>query len=224
MTRRVLAGFVAAVAGITMLVGAGAPVSAAAPQTLTIVSDSTWTVDGGSGTSQVIDCFDWWGFGGQFSPAQWMWDRSCPLTGDVRGEHRVFSKSFNVPGTVQSASLSYTIDNHGSASVNGQPAGSIPDWTSPVSNLDVTALVQSGTNNVAIDAIDEGGIAGTILRLTVTYTTTNVVQTKDDCKNGGWANVTRPDGSSFKNQGDCVSYVAGGAATPTRTKTRGCPG
>ena len=29
--------------------------------------------------------------------------------------------------------------------------------------------------------------------------------TKADCKNGGWQNFTSP---AFKNQGDCVSYVA----------------
>jgi hypothetical protein len=31
--------------------------------------------------------------------------------------------------------------------------------------------------------------------------------TKDDCKDGGWQNLVRADGSSFKNQGSCVSYV-----------------
>ncbi len=27
------------------------------------------------------------------------------------------------------------------------------------------------------------------------------------CKNGGWANYARPDGSTFRNQGDCIQYV-----------------
>jgi hypothetical protein len=31
--------------------------------------------------------------------------------------------------------------------------------------------------------------------------------TKDDCKNGGWQTLGRADGSSFKNQGDCIQYV-----------------
>ncbi|MFL5464179.1 MAG: hypothetical protein ACJ8AC_09115 [Gemmatimonadaceae bacterium] len=31
--------------------------------------------------------------------------------------------------------------------------------------------------------------------------------TKDDCKNGGWQSVKAADGSSFRNQGQCVSYV-----------------
>jgi hypothetical protein len=30
---------------------------------------------------------------------------------------------------------------------------------------------------------------------------------KDECKKGGWADLTRADGSSFKNQGDCIQYV-----------------
>jgi hypothetical protein len=34
--------------------------------------------------------------------------------------------------------------------------------------------------------------------------TTSAPTTKDDCKNGGWKNFT----PAFKNQGDCVSFVA----------------
>jgi hypothetical protein len=30
---------------------------------------------------------------------------------------------------------------------------------------------------------------------------------KDECKKGGWEDMTRADGSSFKNQGDCIQYV-----------------
>lgn len=30
---------------------------------------------------------------------------------------------------------------------------------------------------------------------------------KDSCKDGGWRNLSRADGTSFKNQGDCVSYT-----------------
>lgn len=30
---------------------------------------------------------------------------------------------------------------------------------------------------------------------------------KDQCKNGGWMQVTDADGNSFKNQGQCVSYT-----------------
>ena len=30
---------------------------------------------------------------------------------------------------------------------------------------------------------------------------------KDDCKKGGWQNLSRADGNGFKNQGDCIQYV-----------------
>lgn len=30
---------------------------------------------------------------------------------------------------------------------------------------------------------------------------------KDDCKKNGWKDVTRADGTAFKNQGDCIQYV-----------------
>jgi hypothetical protein len=37
-----------------------------------------------------------------------------------------------------------------------------------------------------------------------------VASNKDQCKNAGWVNAKRADGSSFKNQGDCVSYTNNG--------------
>jgi hypothetical protein len=33
-------------------------------------------------------------------------------------------------------------------------------------------------------------------------------QTTDDCKKGGWTNLTDDEGTAFKNQGDCVSFAA----------------
>lgn len=33
---------------------------------------------------------------------------------------------------------------------------------------------------------------------------------KDSCKNNGWTSLLRPNGSSFGNQGDCVSYALTG--------------
>lgn len=41
--------------------------------------------------------------------------------------------------------------------------------------------------------------------------TANAAAVKDDCKNGGWRSLTRADGSSFKNQGDCIQYTNTGA-------------
>lgn len=33
---------------------------------------------------------------------------------------------------------------------------------------------------------------------------------KDECKDGGWQDLYRPDGTTFKNQGDCVQFVETG--------------
>jgi hypothetical protein len=35
----------------------------------------------------------------------------------------------------------------------------------------------------------------------------NVATDKDQCKDGGWATRVRADGTTFKNQGDCIQYV-----------------
>jgi choice-of-anchor C domain-containing protein len=37
---------------------------------------------------------------------------------------------------------------------------------------------------------------------------TEIVPTKDDCKDGGWESMIDTAGNSFKNQGDCVSFFA----------------
>lgn len=37
-----------------------------------------------------------------------------------------------------------------------------------------------------------------------------VPTSKDACKNNGWMTLYRANGSSFKNQGDCVSYMSNG--------------
>ena len=34
-----------------------------------------------------------------------------------------------------------------------------------------------------------------------------VAPSKDSCKDGGWQSLVRTDGSTFKNQGDCIQYV-----------------
>ena len=39
----------------------------------------------------------------------------------------------------------------------------------------------------------------------------NVPTSQDQCKNGGWQSLNDATGARFKNQGECVSYVAAGA-------------
>ena len=53
--------------------------------------------------------------------------------------------------------------------------------------------------NVEIDTDDDDGGSNS--------PPVSVGFSKDDCKKGGWQNLTRPDGSSFRNQGACVSFT-----------------
>jgi hypothetical protein len=68
--------------------------------------------------------------------------------------------------------------------------------------------VNQGSGNpgltTSIDAL-KLGINGDVV--TYNFEPYRVAQTADDCKNGGWKQVKRADGSAFKNQGDCIQYV-----------------
>jgi hypothetical protein len=54
----------------------------------------------------------------------------------------------------------------------------------------------------------EAGSAAGSAQVTLTYSLVPV--SKEQCKNGGWQYLTDSNGKPFKNQGDCVSYVATG--------------
>jgi probable HAF family extracellular repeat protein len=93
--------------------------------------------------------------------------------------------------------------------------------------IDLNTLIPSGSGwalNFGTDINEKGQITGHGLfeqqshgfLLTPIF---RVPSTKDDCKSVGWDNhvqankpigwqdLARADGSAFKNQGDCVSYV-----------------
>jgi hypothetical protein len=40
------------------------------------------------------------------------------------------------------------------------------------------------------------------------------------CQNGGWQHLYRSDGSSFNNQGDCVSYAAQGGTLTAKPQSQ----
>ena len=41
----------------------------------------------------------------------------------------------------------------------------------------------------------------------LSYSSVPTPTSANQCKSGGWENLTRADGSTFKNQGDCIQYV-----------------
>ncbi len=82
------------------------------------------------------------------------------------------------------------------------------------------ALAKYGTSTVtsisavvdaswaAIDGEQGTDIDNTLINTTLFTYEVPVAANKDECKNGGWMTLADDQGHSFKNQGDCVSFVA----------------
>ena len=69
--------------------------------------------------------------------------------------------------------------------------------------------VNQGSGNPALTAAADALTFGTTAGGAVTYDFEpyRVATSAAACKNGGWETLRRADGTPFKNQGDCVSYV-----------------
>lgn len=82
----------------------------------------------------------------------------------------------------------------------GGPVAGYPDWAAFVA-ANPTWRVSS---SVPFVIADDAGLwtVGNIHFGAAAKTTT----AKDECKKGGWAEMSREDGSTFKNQGDCIQY------------------
>jgi hypothetical protein len=98
--------------------------------------------------------------------------------------------------------------------IPGVPCVQCPvTWATIVANNpDATILGGYGINQGSFN----GGITASsdVLTLgsngeciTYDFEPFRVATSKDQCKNGGYNNVRRADGSTFRNQGDCIQYV-----------------
>jgi hypothetical protein len=96
--------------------------------------------------------------------------------------------TFNIPGTSFGLITFRATDNAGLGVpdlIEGIPTGRVPSDCSPLTSSVVSGSVLTG-DVVVVDAPP-------------------FPTSKDECKNGGWRNFP-----GFKNQGDCVSFVATG--------------
>jgi hypothetical protein len=79
-------------------------------------------------------------------------------------------------------------------------------------NVAIHNVVTVGTNSDPNDAfwsrLRDYGWDG--YQPAVKFNAANNATNANQCKNGGWQTRTRADGSTFKNQGDCVSYTKNG--------------
>lgn len=62
------------------------------------------------------------------------------------------------------------------------------------------------SNDVPFVIADDPGL-WTVSNVHLGEASVKTASAKDDCKKGGWMDLSRADGSSFKNQGDCIQYV-----------------
>lgn len=75
-------------------------------------------------------------------------------------------------------------------------------------SADVSAYVLDSNTGVPTQIVGSPFASGNNSASVVVATAGRPLPTsKDDCKNGGWQQLGRGDGSPFKNQGACVSYV-----------------
>jgi putative heme-binding domain-containing protein len=82
------------------------------------------------------------------------------------GERADFKKKLQLGFNPEKAMLQLTCDNGAELFLNEKKAASNSDWNQPVS-VDVTKMLQKGQNDLLVRAINHGGPAGLILRLTL---------------------------------------------------------
>ncbi len=96
--------------------------------------------------------------------AKWVWDEPDANTVPQNNEPRYLRLSFTLAAKPASAELWVTADNLYVAHVNGQKVGDGKDWSS-VDKYDVAKHLVVGKNVLAIQATNQGGVAGAIARL-----------------------------------------------------------
>jgi hypothetical protein len=91
------------------------------------------------------------------------------------------------------------------AGAGGPPFYSLSDIQNNCPNAVVVGFgVNVGSNNPSYDVYtDLVNFNGT----EYDFEPYRVPTARDDCKNDGWRDLRRDDGSTFKNQGDCIQYV-----------------
>lgn len=130
-----------------------------------------------------------------------------PNTYWAEGSFLAVRKTIALPAGAHSLHLVGTIDNDVEIYVNGTYVTTVFDGFCHPGGIDVvvpdSALNPGGVNVIAALAVDTGATTYLDLKATFEYASA-------DCKKGGWSSLTRADGSTFKNQGDCVSYTQNG--------------
>jgi putative membrane-bound dehydrogenase-like protein len=101
---------------------------------------------------------------GGWADAQWVWDQPNANQVAQSNDPRYLRRTFELTQKVEAATLWVTADNRYTAYVNGKKVGSGKNWAT-AGKYDVAPLLVVGRNVLAIEAINEGGVAAAIARL-----------------------------------------------------------
>jgi len=122
--------------------------------------------------------------------------------------HSVGFNNIQVTGCLATYTVNASVTGgHGSVA----PATQTVDWNISASisiSPEVGYHIASITDNGNLATIANPYMISNVTdnhTVVVTFAPT-VPETKDQCKNDGWISVRRADGSTFKNQGDCIQY------------------
>ncbi|QDU07783.1 family 16 glycoside hydrolase [Gimesia aquarii] len=96
----------------------------------------------------------------------WVWRTKNP-TGN---EPIYLRKKFEVSDPIKAARLYFTCDNRATVWINGKEVGTATDWGNPVILSNAKKFVQTGVNQIAVQAKNNGGVAAFILKLEVETT------------------------------------------------------
>ncbi len=97
-----------------------------------------------------------------FAEPEWIWSSKSAKP----DEKVTLSTEFDVPGPVKKATLRFSVDNSGRATLNGQPAGVVRDWKQPAKE-DVTKVLKAGKNSLQVLAQNEDGVAAAVVELRI---------------------------------------------------------
>jgi hypothetical protein len=132
-------------------------------------------------------------------------------------------QTFNLDSTTTKFWSFTAIDNNGHGGANGSNFFTLKDVENADSNAKIVELTLNTGSGTPGWSVRTDNV--TFNDSTWDFEQTNVPSNKNDCKNGGYANYTDTKGTAFKNQGDCVSFVAkkngnnGNTSTTTTTNT-----
>lgn len=146
------------------------------------------------------------------------WD-SVTADGNAPAGNFYYRASINLPVNAVNPSLSgsFYSDNQGTVFVNGTQvaqnnacggAGESADYGfAGAATTPFSSSLTAGSNTLSFTVNNcAPSPTGVDFTATVSYTLSPLQSAA--CKDGGWQNFTDANGTPFKNQGDCVSYVA----------------